>query len=91
MCRLLLFIACVLPVASFAASRYDVTSPDGSLKAEVVVADGKITYSVFKDGVAMLAPSEIGMTLSDGTAYDGTVKLLKSRKASVDAMLDAQF
>ena len=89
--KLLFIIACLLPVTSFAASRYDVISPDGSLKAEVVIAEGRITYSVSKDGVLMLAPSEIGMALSDGTAYDGTVKLLKSKKTSVNTMLDALF
>ena len=73
----LLLAASLFTIGAAAQKNYDVLSPDGNLKAEVSVADGKITYSVEKNQVQILVPSEIAMTLADGTAYDGAVKLQK--------------
>ena len=75
-------------VQSYAANVYTVTSPDASLKAEVTV-DKEITYSVFKDTDCVLAPSAIAMQLSDGSAYDGSVRLRKVSRSSVDRVLPA--
>ena len=62
-------MAVCLPVASFAAKNtWTLSSPDGRLKAEIK-ANGKISYSVTFDGKTILAPSEIGMTLDNGTVY----------------------
>ncbi len=70
---------------------YEVISPDGSLKADVEITDGKILYSVIKNGSVVLSPSEVAMTLSDGSVYDGTVKLRKSGKTSVDSVVESPF
>lgn len=77
--------------ASAAPKNYELLSPDGSVKAEIAVADGKILYSVLKNGNLILAPSQVAMQLADGTAYDGKVALQKTTKASVDRTLDAPF
>ena len=73
------FIALSMLVMTCAASAmpkvYDISSPDGTLSAQVSMDQGKITWSVTKDGILVLAPSEISMQLADGTAYDGSVKL----------------
>ena len=74
-----------------APKNYELVSPDGTLKAEITLADGNIRYSVLKNGSLILAPSQVAMNLADGTAYDGNVKLQKTMKASVDGMLAAQF
>ena len=81
-------IACF---SAFAQKNYDIASPDGTLKADVTIADGKITYNVIKDQTILMNPSEIAIVLADGSAYDGTVKLLKTKKAAVDQTLDAQL
>ena len=81
----------MLAVTAVAQKNYSVVSPDGELKAEVSVADGKITYAVAKGEVQLISPSEIAMSLEDGTAYNGAVKLQKSRKETVDQTLDALF
>ena len=73
---------------SYAANVYTVTSPDASLKAEVTL-DKEITYSVFKGTDCVLAPSEIAMQLSDGSAYDASVRLRKVSRSSVDRVLPA--
>lgn len=77
--------------AAFAQKHFDVTSPDGTLKAEVSVGNGKVTYSVIKDGITLLAPSEISMHLEDGTSYDGAVKFRKAERSTVDNVLPALF
>ncbi len=89
--RLTFIIATLLISWSISAKTYEVASPDGSLKAEVSLADGKILYSVMKDGKVMLSPSLIGMQLTDGTSYDGSVRFLKADRSSTDRVLDARF
>ena len=72
-----ILIAMNLPVASWAArTSWTLSSPDGRIKAEIK-ADGKVSYSVTFDGKEILSPSEIAMTLSDGTVF-GTGKVSKA-------------
>lgn len=78
-------------LAAYAQKTHQVISPDSSLKAEVTLADGNISYSVTKDGNTILSPSTIALGLSDGTAYDGSVKLRKVTSLSHDKTLDALF
>ena len=91
--RLLTLTLCALIAcfSAFAQKSYDIVSPDGTLKADVTIADGKITYSVIKDQTILINPSEIAMNLSDGSVYDGSVALQKTRKTTVDQTLDALF
>ena len=82
----------VMPFMVAAASKaYEIVSPDATLKAEVKIEEGKIFWSVFKDGNMLLAPSEIAMQLADGSSYDGMVKFRKAVTANVDQMVDAPF
>ena len=70
-------MAVCLPAVSFAAKNtWTLSSPDGRIKAEIK-ADGKVSYSVTFDGKTILAPSEIAMTLEDGTVF-GTGKVKKA-------------
>ena len=89
--RLTFIIATLLISWSISAKTYEVTSPDGSLKTEVSVADGKVVYSVMKDGKEMISPSLIGMQLADGTSYDGSVRFVKADLSSMDRVLEAKF
>ena len=83
--------ALMMSLSALAQKNYEVVSPDGTLKTEIVISQGQITYSVVKDQTVLLDPSEIAIVLADGSAYDGTVKLLKTKKAAVDQTLDAQL
>lgn len=89
-----MFLTLAVVLSAYVASaqkHYEVISPDGSLKADVEITDGKILYSVIKNGSVVLSPSEVAMTLSDGSVYDGTVKLRKSGKTSVDSVVESPF
>ncbi len=85
-------ILCVLSqtVLSAKPKTFEVSSPDGTLKVEVRL-DGKIEYSVWKSSEQILMPSEISMKLSEGEAYDASVKFRKAYRNSVDKVLDARF
>lgn len=89
--KIILMTAVLLTSLSLSAKTYELASPNGSLKAEISIADGKISYTVLKDGELILSPSQLAMQLSDGTAYDGTVKFLKAESSSEDRILDALF
>ena len=89
-----IFLTLAVVLSAYVASaqkQYEVVSPDGSLKADVEITDGKIIYSVIKNGAVVLSPSEVAMTLADGSVYDGTVKLRKSGKTSVDSVVESPF
>ena len=89
---ILAVIMTVMPFMVAAASKaYEIVSPDATLKAEVKIEEGKIFWSVFKDGNMLLAPSEIAMQLADGSSYDGMVKFRKAVTTNVDQMVDAPF
>ncbi len=84
-------VAVLAATTAFAQKNFEVTSPDGTLKTEISVEDGKVTYCVIKDGITVLTPSEISMRLADGTSYDGAVRLGKTEKKTVDNVLPAHF
>jgi alpha-glucosidase len=90
--RLFLVFSAILCAASILAAprNYQVTSPDGTVKAEVSVGDN-ITYGVWKNSDQILLPSEISMTLDDGSRYDASVKLQKVERKAVNNVLDAPF
>lgn len=68
-------------VLSFAAQKdYSVVSPDGRTSAGITLGD-RITWTLVQDGVRLIAPSVISMTLTDGTVY-GPDKLRKAVKAA---------
>ena len=73
-----------LPFVAFGAQKtWSVTSPDGRIVAEVSAGDG-LRYSISRDGVTLLTPSEISMTFEDGSVFGGTDKVRKARKGAHD-------
>lgn len=70
---------------SAAAKTYTVSSPDKSVKIDVTVGD-KITYTVSKNGNVMIAPSEISMTLGNGTVFGVKAKLSANQKSVVETI-----
>ncbi len=55
-----------LPASAAAAKQYSVHSPNGQLRATVQLSGGSLSYSVTHAGTAVLAPSEMSMTLEGG-------------------------
>ncbi len=73
-----------LPFVAFGAQKtWSVTSPSGRIVAEVSAGDG-LRYSISRDGVTLLTPSEISMTFEDGSVFGGTDKVRKARKGAHD-------
>ena len=70
------------------AKDYVVTSPDGSVT--VTVSDGDaVSYWVDCNGIVLLEPSFISMTLQDGTVFGGKDKFRVTRR-TVDESFDVQ-
>ncbi len=62
------------------------SSPDG--KTDAVISVGQtIKYSIYQDGVEVLAPSELSMTLTDGTIWGVGSKLENVERVSVDEII----
>ena len=70
------------------AKDYVLESPDG--KIVVTVQDGEnVSYSIERNGVKLLAPSQISMMLSSGYKFGGKTSFKATRK-SVDQTLPAR-
>ena len=81
----LLFLTLMLSLCAFSAfaakpKPQTLKSPDG----RIAVTFDNFKYSVTADGVQMLAPSAISMTLDDGTVYGGNAQLVKAIRKSYD-------
>jgi alpha-glucosidase len=92
----LLWLGFVLLNAQYAAAAVNgstastVTSPDG----EIVVTiqhDGKLTYAVSADGREILAPSQLGLMLYDGSLLGSNVELVDASTKSVDSTWENPF
>lgn len=66
-------LALAMPISAMAGKTSTLTSPNGKLKVEVTYGS-KVTYSIIYDGNEILKPSEISMTLSDGTVFGSDKK-----------------
>ncbi len=70
-----------------ATKEIKISSPDGKTQAVVSVGQ-QISYTVSQDGVQVLAPSTISMTLSDGTNWGITPKLKSTSRFSEDKIIE---
>lgn len=81
--------AALAAAAAYAAAPYQVTSPDGTLTATLQPGDS-LTLTVSRSGVELLAPSTIGLTLTDGTEV-GPGKLSRVATRKVNHMTASPF
>ena len=86
--RILTLILAFAAMFAAGAKPYVVSSPDGRLKVTVDAGD-KFTYSLERNGVVLLQPSEIGLSLADGTVWGPGSKFRKATRRSVDVSFDA--
>lgn len=83
-------VAALLTVADMAAAQkeFALSSPDGKLDIRVEV--GKtVTYSLSHDGTVILEPSQVSMTLTDGTTYGVDSRFLGRKTRSVNESIKA--
>ena len=87
-------ILCLLLVfaAAFGALATPVTftSPDGRLKA-TIESGAHLTWSLERDGEVLVEPSEIGVTLQDGTVWGPGTRFRAAKKRSVSEEFGARL
>ena len=88
--RILTLILAFAAMFAAGAKPYVVSSPDGRLKVTVDAGD-KLTYSLERNGTVLLQPSEIGLSLADGTVWGPGSKFRKATRRSVDVSFDALY
>ena len=87
---LFLFTLLMLAISAFAQKQFTLQSPDKDITVTVEVGE-QLLYSVTHGNTCVLAPSPIGMTLSDGTLL-GQKPVVKSAKTrSVKQSVEAPF
>ena len=86
--RILSVLLLLAATVSAGAKTYSFTSPDGRLKATVQTG-ATLTYSLERDGAPLLSPSEIGLTLADGTIIGPGTKFRSPKRRSVDESINA--
>ncbi len=89
-----IFTAVLLSMAAFAVQAapksFSLSSPDGKLNVSVEVGQN-VAYSLSHGGMAVLSPSEISMTLSDGTIYGENSRFIGKKERSVNENIKASF
>ena len=87
--RFLIILVALLATVSIQAKDYKIASPDGRI--EVAVSDAPtLCWSVCCGGEAILEPSEIALSLTDGTVWGKGTKFRKAKRTSVNQTLAAQ-
>ncbi len=89
---LLIVVGSVATTSAWAAPKQKgqiikLKSPDGKSQATINVSD-RITYSLSQDGVEVLSPSAISMTLNDGTLWGVAPTLLSVERYSEDETIE---
>ena len=79
-----LFLCALLTLpATLRAEDFTVTSPDGHLSATVSLTDGRLSYSVVRDGRKIVDESPLGLTVASADLSEG-LELLEAESGTVD-------
>jgi alpha-glucosidase len=82
-----MYVFClILSIMQIRAENYQVFSPDKRIKLNIK-ADEKLSFSVFFDNNEIIAPSDIALTLSDGTVLGNQPKVIDIKKQTVDTII----
>ena len=79
----LLLCTLFLQTLTSRADDFTVTSPDGHIEATVHLTDGKLSYTVSRDGRTLVSESPLGLTTSPADLTAG-LELVKAEDGSVD-------
>jgi alpha-glucosidase len=77
-------LATLLAAPAFALDSSSVSSPDQRNRIDISVQDGKLRFTVSRDGREVLAPSPIGLFTSQGPIGGEGVQIAAAQQASVD-------
>lgn len=89
--KLVVWAVALMSVAAVWADKsYVVSSPDGKMKVSVSVGK-KISYSVSKNDVVVITPSEISMDIEGQKSYGVNSRLSSARKSSHADKIKALF
>ena len=87
--RILLSVLALAAVCSLAAAKdYTVTSPDGHLSVKID-AGKTLTYSIERDGLLLIKPSCLQLTLENGKLWGPSAQIKKAVTRSVDNTVDS--
>src|SRR5882672_11205031 len=83
--RLTLTVTCALAArVSPAQHQARVTSPDGRNRVTVEISDGALTYSVDRDGRALLLPSRLGFAFQGAPPLRDSLRVVDTSSSTVD-------
>lgn len=77
-------------LSAIAQKKYEIISPDGKLKAEIII-ETDIRFSLTHDGTEVLASSPISMKLQNGVILGANPKVRKTTTSSVDKRISSPF
>ncbi len=84
-----LFVWALAAVCSLASAKdYTVTSPDGHLSVKID-AGKTLTYSIERDGLLLIQPSRLQLTLENGKLWGPSAQIKKAVTRTVDTTVDA--
>ena len=86
--RILSVLALVAVCSLAAAKDYSVTSPDGHLSVKID-AGKTLTYSIERDGMLLIKPSCLQLTLESGKLWGPSAQIKKAVTRSVDNTLES--
>ena len=86
--RILVLLALAATCSLAAAKEYSLSSPDGHLTV-TVDAGQSLTYSIQRDGLVLIKPSCLQLTLSDGKLWGPDAPVRKAVRRSVDTSVEA--
>ncbi|MBO4634884.1 MAG: glycoside hydrolase family 97 catalytic domain-containing protein [Bacteroidales bacterium] len=70
-----------------AEKKYNLKSPSGEISVEICVGP-ELSWSVARDGVKVLEPSPLAMTLEDGTVWGREMKVRKAGRRSENRVIE---
>jgi len=82
----LLLAAFILPSFCGIAQKYNLVSPDGSIKVNIAI-DKTIQYQVLVDGREIIKPSAIAMSFENHSDYGANGRVINSRTTTVNETL----
>ena len=88
--HLLLSVFLLISANLFAQKQYTLQSPNGKITMTIEAGE-QLTYAVTHDNTCILAPSPIGMTLTDGTQLGKNPVVRSTKTVSVSKTLQSPF
>jgi alpha-glucosidase len=83
---LILAVSIIFHLSFVTGNDYTILSPDKSIKLLVVIGD-KITYSVYYNGIILLKPSQVSLTIDQSVVLGQNPQVLKVNKTEVNEKL----